>query len=102
MVLTGKLEDVCVLAIASDLLTTGRSLVVSQDLIVDINHENNISGITTDDRGRWRYLASQAGSSGFKGGLTFFTKKRAAQNLAAVVYKPITVTKSIGYYRLLF
>lgn len=78
VVLMGQLEDVCVLAIASDLLTTGRSLVVSQDLIVDINHENNISGITTDDRGRWRYLASQAGSSGFKGGLTFFTKKRAA------------------------
>jgi hypothetical protein len=44
---------------------------------------------------RWAHLA-------LKEDLPFSHKKRAAQNLAAVDYKPITVTKSIGYYRLLF
>lgn len=76
-VLMGQLEDVCVRQTAQDLLSMGKTVLVSQDLMVDINNENNISGITNDEKSSWDYIAKNTGGrSEFKGTLILLTKEK--------------------------
>ncbi|QOV62597.1 RHS repeat protein [Kosakonia pseudosacchari] len=84
IVLMGQLEDVCVRMTAMDLLRMGKTVLVSQDLIVDDKNQNNISGITTTKAGYWDYPAKRtAPNSEYKGNLVFFTKKVAAKSRAS-------------------
>lgn len=84
IVLMGQLEDVCVRMTAMDLLRMGKTVLVSQDLIVDDKNQNNISGITTTKAGYWDYPAKRtAPNSEYKGNLVFFTKKLATKSRAS-------------------
>lgn len=57
IILMGQAEGVCVKATAADLLAKGRTVLVSQDLVVDLAKKNELSGVTTGASNEsWGYL----------------------------------------------
>ncbi|AGN84379.1 RHS repeat domain-containing protein [Enterobacter sp. R4-368] len=88
IILMGQLEDVCVRMTAMDLLRMGKTVLISQDLVVDEKDQNNISGITTAKAGYWDYPAQRTSpSSEYKGRLILFTQKTTAKSRVSVMKK---------------